>query len=136
VSPPAIPQADVRSDGIRWFGPRVPAWLISPYAPKAGRIKQQFDHCSILKFLADWLGVEAPGRAKSANTASIADALLDAPRAEAPPQPPAPPPQPAAITPGMEPPASEVERAAVAFLDSLEAEDPAIYQELQQNLSR
>ena len=97
VPPPRIPDEDVGTDGIRWMAPRVPAWLVSPFAPRAGRDNTQFDHCSVLRFIADAFGKERLGRAASANTRSIADALLHQPRAEPCPQPPPAPPQPKGV---------------------------------------
>lgn len=128
VSPPALPV--VGTDGIRWFGPRVPAMLISPFAARAGRDKTQFDHCSVIRFISDWFDQPAPNRAGSPHTASVAGALLDKPRTDPTLPPPPPPPQPQAVTPGQEPPAGEVERSIMAFVDGLEAEDRATYDAL------
>ncbi|MEJ7598636.1 MAG: alkaline phosphatase family protein [Kofleriaceae bacterium] len=132
VPAPRIPDADVGLDGIRWMAPRVPAWLISPFAPRAGRNNTQFDHCSVLRFLADVFGVQRLGRAASANTRSIADALLDEPRAEPCPQPPNPPAQPRG---GIELPLGDLGPVIANYLETLEREDPEGARVLRDNLS-
>jgi phospholipase C len=131
VTPPQIPNDDVGEDGIRWMGPRVPAWLVSPFARKAGRDSTQFEHCSVLRFIADAFGVTRPGRAGSPNTRSIAEVLLDAPRSEPCPLPPSPPPQPRAVAP----PAGDLGPAIADYLETLQRDDPASAQALRDNLA-
>lgn len=132
VMPPRIPDDDIGKDGIRWMAPRVPAWLISPYAAKAGRNNDQFDHTSVLRFLADAFGVQRLGRAASENTRSIADALLDEPRAEPCPPPPPPPPQPRAV---VAEPEGDLGPAIASYLDELEREEPERAKALRVNLA-
>lgn len=132
VAPPRIPDEDVGEDGIRWMGPRVPAWLVSPFAARAGRDDTQLDHCSVLRFIADAFGVERLGRAASKHTRSIADALLDEPRAEPCPRPPPPPPQPKGP---IAPPEGEIGPVVANYLESLEREDPERARVLRANLA-
>lgn len=44
--------------GWTTYGPRVPAILISPFAKAAHVAKETFEHCSILKFICEWQGIE------------------------------------------------------------------------------
>lgn len=131
VTPPRIADADVGKDGIRWMGPRVPAWLISPYAERGGRDHTTFDHCSVLRFLCDAFGVERLGRAASVNTRSIAEVLRDTPRAEPCPMAPAAPPQPkdADLTPE-----GDLGPVIANYLETLAREDPERAAILRHNL--
>jgi hypothetical protein len=108
--------------------------LISPYAQREGRSQVVFEHCSVLKFIADWFGVPGVGRARSPRMNSIAAALLDNRRAEPCPPPPPPPPQPMAPVPGTEAPADDFEQAAVAYIDRIEEEEPEVYELLREKL--
>jgi phospholipase C len=124
VPPPRLATADIQSDGFDSLGPRVPAWLISPFAPRAGRVRTVFDHCSVLRFIAEWFGTRPLGRAASENTRSIADALLDDARTDTAPMPPAPPPVPKDPILDEERPPGDVELTVSAYMDHLEREDP------------
>ncbi|MGE5183408.1 MAG: alkaline phosphatase family protein [Acidobacteriota bacterium] len=85
VEPPAIAAGEVGLDGFTHRGVRVPTILISPFAEAQGVARQQFDHCSTLKFLCSWLGIRPwTNRIASPHVASVADALHDEPRGDAP----------------------------------------------------
>jgi phospholipase C len=76
-------------------GPRVPAMIISPYAEKGavrGHMPEEiYDHCSILKFLCDWLGIPPfTARIRSRHVRSVADLLTDQKRTAIPVAPPLP----------------------------------------------
>ena len=88
VPPPAtVAPDDAAQDGFDFtrLGVRVPALLVSPWlAP--GVCHTQFDHTSVLRYLADKWGLVALGR-RAAGANSIAQALpnlLDVPRTDAP----------------------------------------------------
>jgi phospholipase C len=83
VLPPRITKAewpaDVRhQDGFTRRGPRVPAILISPFTQTRSVFHGTMDHCSILKFLEAWLGVDMKqNRVRSSEIKSVADAIPD-----------------------------------------------------------
>jgi phospholipase C len=63
----------------------VPALIVSPYAERGKVCDQTFDHCSILKFLCDWLGLPKwTRRIASHEVASVADALVPTARTDVP----------------------------------------------------
>jgi phospholipase C len=85
VQPPAIAEADRGADGFTQRGPRVPALIVSPYAARGAVCGKTFDHCSILKFLCDWLGLPKwTRRIASTEIGSVADALTTVQRTDAP----------------------------------------------------
>jgi phospholipase C len=88
VQPPAIHESERGEDGFTHRGPRVPALVVSPLAQERGVCSEPFDHCSILRFLCDWLGLPYwTKRIASRDIASIAHALTDTPRVGPPPKP-------------------------------------------------
>ena len=94
VQPPPIPQSERGRDGFTQRGPRVPALIVSPYAER-GKVRDNvLDHCSILKFLCDWLGLPKwTRRIRSPEIGSVADVLVPTARTDVP-QPPKEPAQP------------------------------------------
>jgi phospholipase C len=85
VKPPPIAPGEIGADKFDHRGPRVPALVVSPYAARGAVCTATFDHCSILKFLCDWLGLPAwTPRIASGDIASLAEALTKVPRADAP----------------------------------------------------
>jgi phospholipase C len=83
LPPEAVPPDDHREEyDFTQYGLRVPALLISPYAPK-GVISTDFDHTSLLRYLQDkWqLG---PLGARTANANSFTNDLLAAARTDTP----------------------------------------------------
>jgi phospholipase C len=92
VTPPPVHEAEMQGDGFGQRGPRVPAMVISPYAPAAVRGSvlsgEIYDHCSLLKFICEWRGIEPfTARIRSDRIRSVGGLLLDAPRTDTP-QPP------------------------------------------------
>lgn len=85
VLPPTATPPDANAgDGFdfKQSGLRVPALLISPYAPK-GVLSDPFDHTSLLRYVSDKWGL-GPLGARTAAANSFADALLSIPRADTP----------------------------------------------------
>ncbi len=85
VLPPAATPPDAKAgDGFKFdqYGPRVPALLISPYAPK-GVLSDVFDHTSLLRYVSDKWGL-GPLGARTAAANSFAHALLPVPRTDTP----------------------------------------------------
>ncbi|HEV7556726.1 MAG TPA: alkaline phosphatase family protein, partial [Kofleriaceae bacterium] len=101
IAPPPI-EADERSaDGFVQRGPRVPALIVSPYASRGAVCESRFDHCSILKFLCNWLGLpQWTKRIASPHIESIEKALTTIARADIPHMPGS------AVLPTESPPAS------------------------------
>lgn len=76
VVPPTdvtAPDAETKEFTFTQYGPRVPALLISPHAPK-GYVQTHFDHTSILRYVTDKWGL-APLTHRSANANSIGEVL-------------------------------------------------------------
>ena|ERR1019366_2307315 len=75
VVPPAAVPPDAQTDEYSFtqYGPRVPALLISPMAPK-GVVHNVFDHTSILRYASDKWGLP-PLTARDAAANSIANVL-------------------------------------------------------------
>jgi phospholipase C len=85
-------------DGFTTYGPRVPAIVVSPFAPRGGVFNQTLDHCSILKFVCEWLGANfgvslAPASfsPRVATARSLAEIFQSTARDDRPVAPPAPP---------------------------------------------
>jgi phospholipase C len=85
-------------DGFTTYGPRVPAIVVSPFAARGGVFKQRLDHCSILKFVCEWLGANfgvslAPASfsPRVAAARSLAEIFRSTARDDRPVAPPAPP---------------------------------------------
>ncbi len=89
VVPPAITDQEsaIPPDGFTQRGVRVPALIVSPFAAPAlvGAPNDVYDHCSLLKFLCDWFGIQpfAP-RIASPRIKSVAELLQDQPRQNVP----------------------------------------------------
>ena len=63
----------------------MPALIVSPYAERGKVYPETLDHCSILKFLCDWLGLPKwTRRIASPEVGSVADALVPTARADVP----------------------------------------------------
>ena len=85
IAPPAIEPDERSADGFVQRGPRVPALIVSPFASRGAVCSSRFDHCSILKFLCDWLGLPKwTKRIASPHIASIAEALTTTARTDIP----------------------------------------------------
>jgi phospholipase C len=85
VEPPPIYPEELGPDGFTHRGPRVPALIVSPYAARGAVCSEPFDHCSILKFLCDWLGLPKwTPRIASERVASVAAALTKIARSDIP----------------------------------------------------
>jgi phospholipase C len=84
VSPPGAMPPDYHTDEYTFdrLGVRVPAILVSPYAP-IQTLSTVFDHTSLLKYLTDKWGL-GPLGARTANAASFAVGLSGSPRADTP----------------------------------------------------
>ena len=84
VPPAATPPDDKAGDGFdfKQYGLRVPALLISPYAPK-GVLSDVFDHTSLLRYVSDKWGL-GPLGSRTAAANSFAGALLSDPRTDTP----------------------------------------------------
>ena len=80
VTPPDAKAGD--GFDFKRLGPRVPALLISPYAPKAV-VPTVFDHTSLLRYLQKKWGLGPLGN-RTAQAASFEDALLPVPRTDTP----------------------------------------------------
>jgi phospholipase C len=91
--PYAPPPGASFSTGFESTGPRVPAILLSPYAPARSTCHEKFDHTSVLQLLADRFDATgAPFSAavqarRNAGIASVTAALSSAPRPDVPPCP-------------------------------------------------
>jgi phospholipase C len=124
--PPAVPpdkfQAEYTFDQL---GVRVPAVLVSPWVDR-GVLSTQFDHTSLLKYLADKWGVRTlTERDKNANSFAAAVRLTGQPRTETPPSLSVPSTKVAAAVAPMdvtEPtaPMNENQQALMAFTEHLE----------------
>ena len=84
IPPPATPPDALAGDGFdfKQLGLRVPALLISPYAPK-GVVRDVFDHTSLLRYVSDKWNL-GPLGARTAAANSFANALLTSPRTDTP----------------------------------------------------
>jgi phospholipase C len=81
--PPAIPPDHHAEEyAFTRYGVRVPALLVSPYAPN-GFHSEVLDHTSLLRYLQEKWGLADLG-ARAAAAKSLGAALLDAPRSDAP----------------------------------------------------
>ena len=76
VKPPTLPDVDPRANDFdhSQAGFRVPAFVLSPFAPRGGTANATFDHTSMLKFV-EWRFGLAPLTKRDANAANIADVL-------------------------------------------------------------
>jgi phospholipase C len=84
IPPAAIAPDNKAGDGFdfKQYGLRVPALLISPYAPR-GVLSEVLDHTSLLRYLSDQWGLGSLG-ARTAAANSFASALLSSPRTDTP----------------------------------------------------
>ncbi len=84
VPPAATPPDPLAGDGFKFdrYGPRVPALLVSPYAPQ-NILSTSFDHTSLLRYLSDKWGL-GPLGSRTAAAKSFASVLLSTPRADTP----------------------------------------------------
>ena len=86
VLPPRLPMG-AGDDGHKTYGLRVPTLVVSPFA-KAETSHDRFDHCSVLKFIAEWVGTPeikawaaSVPRIASDHIQNIATLLTGSPRA-------------------------------------------------------
>jgi phospholipase C len=129
VSPPSTIPPDHHQEGYTFdrLGVRVPAILISPFAPNTV-FKEHLDHTSLLKYLIDkWQLGPMGERAAQANT--FATVLLPEPRTGTPPSISPIPSQLAPVSPPPRRPLNDHQSALVALshaLESMTGEDPTL----------
>jgi phospholipase C len=139
VPPPAVPP-DLHQEEYDFaqLGLRVPALLISPYAPR-NVLSTELDHTSLLRYVQKKWGLGDLG-ARTASANSFANVLLTTPRADCPPSIPLPSTDPGAFAPPLPPktakaaltqagaPVNDLQECLLAFtqiLDSETKEPPA-----------
>jgi phospholipase C len=68
----------IHGDGATHYGPRVPAFLVSPWVGKGSVSSRVFDHTSILKtIMVNFLGEEAATKQLLGERVDVANSLLD-----------------------------------------------------------
>jgi phospholipase C len=128
---PATPPDNLQGDGFDFthYGPRVPALLISPYAPK-NFISTMFDHTSLLKYLTEKWQLSPSLGARTAAANSFGSALLSVARTDTPDRIPDPdtdphrlaPAAPAPLILAAQPVPNDLQRNLLAFSETLEPE--------------
>src|SRR6185437_3060046 len=129
VSPPGATPPDHHQEEYTFdrLGARVPALLVSPYAPNKV-IHDQMDHTSLLKYLIDKWGLGPLGE-RTAQAKTFAGDLLTKPRADTPAAIPAVPQGMTRVTAPPRQPLNDHQTALVALSHALEGmadEDPAV----------